>query len=189
MWQAPSGNYCGSTIIELRSGDPPAPTLSLACGLALIEAVETLVPKAPLQLKWPNDLLLGSGKLAGILLERTGNRVVAGFGLNLVEAPSVEGRQTVALFPLATIAPQAVAPVLAASVSRVLALWRSTPPADFARAWLARAHPLGTPLSVHDAPGGRVSGHFDGLELDGAMRLRVADGRVELIRSGDVALA
>ena len=72
----------------MQPGDPPAPSLSLAAGLALIEAVDVAVPGLPLMLKWPNDLLLGGAKLAGILLERSGDRVVAGFGVNLASAPS-----------------------------------------------------------------------------------------------------
>ncbi|MFN2473699.1 MAG: biotin--[acetyl-CoA-carboxylase] ligase [Sphingomicrobium sp.] len=188
VWEAPSGNFSGSTLIQLRPGDPPPATLSLACGLALIEALATLVPDAQLQLKWPNDLLLGHAKLAGILLEREGDRVVAGFGINLAQAPAILGRATAALFPVATVAPQAVAPLLAAGVARMLGLWRSARPEDFARAWLARAHPLGTPLIVHDRPGHQIEGRFEGLEPDGALRLRVEHGGIEIVRAGDVEL-
>ncbi|MGH6707236.1 MAG: biotin--[acetyl-CoA-carboxylase] ligase, partial [Sphingomicrobium sp.] len=86
-WETISGNFFGSTIVQLRPSDPPAPALALATGLALIEAVEAAVPNADLSLKWPNDLMLGDAKLAGILLERSGDRVVAGFGVNLAGAP------------------------------------------------------------------------------------------------------
>ena len=57
----------------------------------------------------------------------------------------------------------------------------------FAQAWLARAHPVGTILEVHGAPGERIKGSFDGIEQDGAMRLR-RDGMIDIIRSGDVLL-
>ena len=49
------------------------------------------VPDQSLMLKWPNDLLLDNSKLAGILLERSGDRVVAGFGVNLATAPRLSG--------------------------------------------------------------------------------------------------
>ena len=173
-------------MIQLRVGDPPAPGLSLACGLALIEAVDAAAPGEPLMLKWPNDLLLGGAKLAGILLERSGDRIVAGFGVNLAAAPAIAGRVTASLDRALT--PQAFVPLLAASMARMLSLWRSSEPAAFAQAWLARAHPVGTPLDVHGGPGDRIAGRFDGLEADGALRLRLDGGAVEVIRTGDVDL-
>ena len=185
-WENIVGNFHGSTLVQLRADDPPAPALALAAGLALIEAVEVAAPKAPLSLKWPNDLMLGDAKLAGILLERSGDRVVAGFGVNLAGAPSIEGRKTADLG--AAIAPHAFAPILAGKFAQLLAAWRSSDPAQFAQAWLTRAHPLGTPLEVHSGPGERVAGTFHGIEPDGAMRLK-RQGTVDIIRAGDVTLA
>ena len=145
-------------------------------------------PGAPLLLKWPNDLMLGEAKLAGILLERSGDRVVAGFGINLAGAPRIEGRKTASLKPIKDIAAQAFAPVLAGKFSQLLAVWRATDPAQFAQAWLARAHPVGTRLEVHGGPGERIGGKFDGIEPDGAMRLRRDDGSIDVIRAGDIFL-
>jgi BirA family transcriptional regulator, biotin operon repressor / biotin---[acetyl-CoA-carboxylase] ligase len=187
-WHSVDGNFTGSTLVQLGAGDPPAPALALVAGLALIEAVDVAAPTASVILKWPNDLLLGDGKLAGILLERSGDRVVAGFGVNLAQAPEIEGRKTAALKPFAELAPSAFAPLIAASFARILGLWRSTDPVQFAQAWLARAHPVGTPLQVHSGPGERITGIFDGIEPDGAMRLK-RDGMIDIIRAGDVTLA
>ena len=184
-WVAAQGNFYGSTLVSLRPSDPPAQSLSLAAGLALIEAVELAAPGRPLMLKWPNDLLLGTAKLAGVLLERSGDRVVAGFGVNLGAAPHVEGREIASLN--GAILPQAFAPLLAGSFARLLGLWRNAEPEALARAWLMRAHPVGTPLTVHVAPGETVTGTFDGIEPDGALRLR-RDGDVELVRAGDIEL-
>ena len=175
--------------MQLRPSDPPAPALALAAGLALVEAVEVATPGAPLSLKWPNDLMLGDAKLAGILLERSGDRVVAGFGVNLAGAPSFPGRKTAALKPLADISPQAFAPLLAGKFAQMLDAWRSAEPMRFAQAWLARAHPIGTRLEVHSGPGERVAGSFEGIEADGAMRLGRDGGAIEIIRAGDVTLA
>jgi len=184
-WVAAQGNFYGSTLVALRPSDPPAQSLSLAAGLALIEAVELAAPGQPLMLKWPNDLLLGRAKLAGILLERSGDKVVAGFGVNLGVAPPVAGREVAALG--GAISPQAFAPLLAGSFARLLGLWRGAEPQALTRAWLMRAHPPGTPLTVHSAPGETATGTFDGIEPDGALRLRTGSG-VELVRAGDVEL-
>lgn len=161
--------------------------MTLVAGLALIETIEVVAPDAPLLLKWPNDLMLADAKLAGILLERSGNRVVAGFGVNLAGAPEISGRKTAALRSFAEIAPEAFAALLAGKFAQILSMWRAAEPAQFAQAWMARAHPIGTPLTVHNAPGELVSGTFDGIEPDGAMRLR-RDGMIDVIRSGDVLL-
>jgi BirA family biotin operon repressor/biotin-[acetyl-CoA-carboxylase] ligase len=67
-------------------------------------------------------------------------------------------------------------------------LWRSTDPEAFARAWLARAHPIGTELSVHGGDMAKVRGRFDGIEPDGTLRLRLSDDSIESIRAGDVSL-
>ena len=173
-------------MVELRPGDPPAQTLSLAAGLALVEAVDVAVPGQPLLLKWPNDLLLSGKKLAGTLLERSGGRIAVGFGVNLAEAPRLTDRQSASLG--GKVLPEAFAPLLAASFARLLELWRQSPPAMLAQAWLARAHPIGTRLAVHSSALETVSGTFDGIEPDGALRLRLDDGRIEIVRAGDVEL-
>ena len=173
--------------MQLKRGDPPAPTLSLAAGLALIEAVDAAAPGSPLLLKWPNDLLLSGKKLAGILLERSGDRIVAGFGVNLATAPDLPGRTTADL--AGVVSPEAFAPLLAASFDRLLHLWRTSASGALARAWMTRAHPVGSPLTVHASADECLSGAFDGIEVDGALRLRRADGSVEIVRAGDVSLA
>jgi len=187
VWESIEGNFLGSTLVQVRPGDPTTPALTLVAGLALIEAIEVAAPGAPLSLKWPNDLMLGDAKLAGILLERSGDRVVAGFGVNLAGAPEIAGRKTAALKPMAEITPEVFAPLLAGKFAQILGMWRTAEPAQFAQAWIAKAHPIGTPLRVHNAPGDLVSGTFDGIEPDGAMRLR-RDGMIDVIRSGDVLL-
>ncbi|HEX5259244.1 MAG TPA: biotin--[acetyl-CoA-carboxylase] ligase [Sphingomicrobium sp.] len=185
-WVSPAGNFYGSTLVELRPGDPLAQTLSLIAGLALIEAVDVAVPGQALMLKWPNDLLLLGRKLAGILLERSGDRVVIGFGVNLASAPELADRECASLS--GRITPEAFAPLLAASFERLLKLWRDCEPLLIAQAWLARAHPLGTSLRVYASSDEMVSGRFDGIEPDGALRLRSEDGRLEIVRAGDVEL-
>ncbi len=170
----------------MRKDDPPAPTLSLAAGLALIETLDIAVPDEGLMLKWPNDLMLGGRKAAGILLERSGDRVAVGFGINLTKAPKLEGREATDLG--GKVAPEAFAPLIAGSFARLLALWRAHPSSALVRAWEERAHLPGTRLTVHSGKVETVSGRFAGLEPDGALRLRLDDGGIEVIRAGDVEL-
>jgi BirA family transcriptional regulator, biotin operon repressor / biotin---[acetyl-CoA-carboxylase] ligase len=172
-WVSAPGNFYGSTLVQLSADDPPAQTLSLAAGLALAEAIDVAVPAQPLMLKWPNDVMLFGKKLAGILLERNGERVAVGFGVNLGTAPQLPNRQSASLG--GRVSPQAFAPLLAASFARLLDLWRQSAPGLIAQAWIARAHPIGTRLTVHAGGEEMTSGRFDGIEADGALRLRRDD--------------
>jgi len=189
-WLDGQGNFMGSTVVQLGPQDPAAPSLSLVAGLAVYEAVlPRLTEPQQLRLKWPNDLLLGAAKIAGILLERTGNSAVIGIGVNLAAAPALPDR---AAAHLASVGPaperDSFARELAAAFDRELARWRQFGLEPIIARWLAAAHPPGSPLSVHSPDGARISGIFDGLEPDGALRLRLADGSSRVIHAGDVAL-
>jgi BirA family transcriptional regulator, biotin operon repressor / biotin---[acetyl-CoA-carboxylase] ligase len=160
--------------------------LSLAAALALVEAIEVAVPGQPLLLKWPNDLMLAGKKLAGILLERSGDRVAVGFGVNLASAPQLPDREGASLDR--KLLPEVFAPLLAASFARLLDLWRQSPPAMLAQAWLARSYPPGSRLTVHSSAEAMVSGTFDGVDPDGALRLLLPDGSLEIVRAGDIVV-
>ena len=183
-WQSLDGNFFGSVLVELRADDPPAPTLALLAGLALVEALKALPVQVDATLKWPNDVLLGDAKLAGILLERSGDRVVAGFGVNLATAPVIEGRRTISLGRSTT--PEAFGPLLAGSVDRLLAEWRRSGTGWLVEAWEAAATPHGTPLTVHEGAGQRIAGRFAGIAPDGSLRLLLDGGEVRSIHAGDV---
>lgn len=189
-WFDGAGNFMGSTVVRPAPGDPPPQTLALLAGLALYETVATLLADpAALSLKWPNDLLIGRAKLAGILLERAGDAVVIGIGVNLAAAPQVEGRETIALAALGPAPDRgAFAEALARALDRELERWRAAGIEPLLRRWQAAAHPLGSALSVHEPGGGTVSGTFAGLADDGSLRLRLEDGTVRPIHAGDVSL-
>lgn len=184
MWRSPPGNLYASTLVRLRSADPPAATLALVAAVALHEAASAYAPGAGVRIKWPNDLLAGEAKLAGILLEREGEAVVIGFGANLAHHPDDIERPATSLAALAGAAPEpdAFADHLAEVFARRIADWRAGL-AGIRTAWLAGAHPVGTALSTPEG-----AGLFDGLDESGALRLRLPDGEVRTIHAGDVFL-
>jgi BirA family transcriptional regulator, biotin operon repressor / biotin---[acetyl-CoA-carboxylase] ligase len=186
-WVSAPGNFSGSTLVRLKPNDPPAPTLSMAAGLALVDAIDAALPAQALMLKWPNDVMLLGRKLAGILLERMGERIAVGVGVNLASAPTLKDRQAADLD--GAITPQAFAPLVAGSFARLLDVWRTSESSALIRAWEQRAHLPGTRLSVHVAKDEVMSGRFAGLEPDGALRLKLDDGAIEVIRAGDVDLS
>lgn len=189
-WHSPPGNLYASTIVRLRPGDPPAPTLALVSAVALHEVASAFaVVGVSIEIKWPNDLLVAGAKLSGILLERIGDSIVVGFGVNLADHPDETDRPAINMGMLGGAPdPARFMEALAAGFARWLGRWRDEGLEPVRTRWLAAAHPPGTALSTHTASGARVEGLFDGLDESGALRLRLADGSSQVIHAGDVFL-
>jgi len=143
-------------------------------------------------LKWPNDVLAGQRKLAGILLEAesvAGGHlaVVVGIGTNIVAAP--EGTPTPAT-SLAALGINIGAQELFATLSDAWAEFRGIWDngrgfGEIRRLWLARAAGLGQPVAIHTG-GSTVEGIFDTIDETGCMIVRTADGKRIPISAGDV---
>jgi len=189
VWNDGLGNFMGSTVVRPQVGDPPLPSLALVAGIAVHLAVSDILP-APYQaqLKWPNDVMVGDAKLAGILLERAGDALVVGIGVNLAQAPDLPDRHTVALSRFGPV-PDAVdfAQNLAVIFAEELQKWREYGLAAMLSRWQVAAFPLGTPLSVKGVQG-NLSGHYAGLDETGALQLALPDGRLHIVHAGDVQL-
>jgi BirA family biotin operon repressor/biotin-[acetyl-CoA-carboxylase] ligase len=189
-WLDGPGNFMGSTAVRLLPQDPAPSSLSFVAALATYEALlgHVAMPLS-LELKWPNDILLDGAKLVGILLERAGDAAVIGIGVNLAWAPVLADYATGHLKAIGP-APErdAFARDLMLSFDRELDRWRQFGLDPILSRWVAAAHPLGSALTVHSADGARVWGGFDGLEPDGALRLRLADGALRVIHAGDVTI-
>lgn len=193
-WESPEGNlYCS---VILRPDVPPsrAAELAFVVALALAETIAALVGPGPeLRLKWPNDVLLGGRKVAGILLEAalapTGGVVwvIAGTGVNIVSAPPDT------IFPATSlraaghdgVAPAMVLERYAKALSEGDERWRQAGFAPVRHAWLARAWKLGEPLTVR-RDHATVTGRFEDLDKDGALLLRQDDGAVRRVTAGDL---
>jgi len=185
-WGDGQGNFMGSTVVRLTASDPSPATLALVVAVALAKVVAIFAPPVPLQLKWPNDLLVEGAKCSGILLERHGDCVVVGIGVNLASAPDLPDRSTFAFADAGVaIDRDRFADALAVAMMDALWIWRQEGVGSIVRAWLPLGHPVGTPLRVSEQG---IDGFFDGLAPDGALRLRRAGGETMLIHAGDVEL-
>lgn len=191
-WISPQGNLYCSTVVNLRPGDPSPATLALIAGLAVHDMVADALSQGRArnidpQLKWPNDLMLGGAKIAGILCEMIDRTVVIGIGVNVASAPDLPDRPTTSLCGQGLEADAVVVlTMLAQHFAARLDEWRERPLGDMLAAWEARATPRGTPITVHaDMP---IAGAFDGLENDGSLRLRLEDGSCRAIYAGEVIL-
>lgn len=181
----------GSVTVALRADDPPPHGLALLTALVVHDALRSLGAPEGLVIKWPNDLLVDGAKLVGILLERAGDHVVVGVGVNLVSAPDIAGRMTTHLAALGcAIDRDTVAATLASYFTQALADWRGGgwPDGILAR-WHAAALPRGTALTLSEGEHAGLTGRFDGLERDGSLALVLADGRRLIVHAGDVSLA
>jgi BirA family transcriptional regulator, biotin operon repressor / biotin---[acetyl-CoA-carboxylase] ligase len=82
-WVAPPGaSLLASVLLRPALAPERTPLVTMACGAAMAAAVTRVAGFAP-SLKWPNDLVVGDRKLAGILAERDGDAVVVGIGVNV----------------------------------------------------------------------------------------------------------
>ena len=190
-WFDGRGNFMGTTVVRCGPHDPPPASLALVVGLAVYEAIAALLANpADLLLKWPNDLLLRGAKLSGILLEREGDAIIVGIGVNLSAAPDLPDRETIALREVGP-APSRdhFAEQLARQLATELDRWRSFGLEPIIRRWTAAAHPLGTALQVSPPGEEPISGEFAGLDKSGALRLRLSGGEIRTIHAGDVMLA
>jgi BirA family biotin operon repressor/biotin-[acetyl-CoA-carboxylase] ligase len=187
QWLSPPGNLYMTAILRPELEMRRAPELGFVVALALADAVDALAGPGS-TLKWPNDVLRGGAKLAGILLERLdGGAVLAGIGVNVAHAP------TGMPYPVTSLAAEAchagVDGVLIAVLRELAAGWDAWQSAGFdpvRRRWTARGPQPGAALQVR-LPGEVVTGRFAGLAADGALLLDTECGRRVLV-AGDVLL-
>jgi len=190
-WVSEPGNLYATLLLSEPAPQAEAPQLSFVAALALHDAVADCAPQLEpaLKLKWPNDLLLGRAKLAGILIEGESEPVFAvaiGIGVNCASHPA-ETR-----FPATDLAaagvlvtPDALFAALTGAMARRFAQWQRGK--DFAaiRAdWLERAAGIGQPLQVRLSDR-EISGCFKGLDDAGRLLLEQPGGYVT-VTAGEV---
>ena len=200
-WIAPRGNLASSILEVLDVAPSVAATLGFAAGLALEAALwrlsaEAIARSAGLdlnyRLKWPNDVLAGSRKLAGILLEaETGPdgrlAVVVGIGTNIIAAPEATPYPTPCL---RTLGLAVTAEELFCALSDCWADYRGIWDngrgfGEIREKWLLRAAGLGEPVSIKSGTSS-VEGIFDTIDEAGCLIVRTPDGKRVPISAGDV---
>lgn len=191
IWESPKGDLFASVIVRLRDTDPAPAGLAFVTAVAVYDAVRRMAPIADVFLKWPNDILAHDGsKLCGMLLERASDAVVVGIGLNLIWHPQNLDRKVSDLRTLGATPPdaQTAVEIVAEAFSHYLNVWRQSGLASIIRHWESHAHPRGTALSAKLPDGTQVDGLYTGLDDDGALQLRLADGSIRAIHAADVFL-
>ena len=86
VWESPEGGIYCSLIVRPQRPATEIPQLSLLMGLSAAEAIRECAVVSP-RVRWPNDLLIGAKKIAGILTEAKDGAIVIGIGINVTTAP------------------------------------------------------------------------------------------------------
>jgi len=190
-WVSPPGNLFATLLLSEPSPPAQAPQLSFVAALALHDAVVECAPQLGplLKVKWPNDLLLGGDKVAGILIEGDNEpifTVAIGIGVNCASHPSNSNHLATDLAAAgALVSPEGLFAALARAMERRLAQWRGGEGFASIRAdWLKRAAGLGREIRVR-LPERELIGRFDGLDEAGRLLLTGPDG-VSSIAAGEV---
>lgn len=188
-WEQSEGDVAATLLFRAEAPAERLPELSFVAALALADAAARYAPRAALSLKWPNDLLAGGAKIAGLLLELVGEAplVALGVGLNVVSAPTGLAYPAARLIDFvegAPPSPRAFVETLDETFAFRRRQWREGGFAPIRADWLERAHGRGRPMRV-ETPAGVVEGVFEDLDLSGALILN-SSGNRRVIAAGAV---
>jgi BirA family biotin operon repressor/biotin-[acetyl-CoA-carboxylase] ligase len=192
-WDTGAGNLAATLLTFTDKPPAEAAQISFVAALAVADLARSHVPAERVRLKWPNDVLISGRKAAGILVE-SGRRadgglwLATGVGVNLAHAPQEVERPAISLAaagadPVPT--PSEALARLSEAFAGWLAAWEAQGFAAIAEAWTVRAYGLGEPC-VARLGAETVEGVAEGLDVDGALRLRLAGGAIRRITAGDV---
>jgi BirA family biotin operon repressor/biotin-[acetyl-CoA-carboxylase] ligase len=192
-WSTQRGNLAATLLTQTDRPPAEAAQLSFVAALAASDLADTCLGPGAARLKWPNDVLVHGRKTVGILVE-SGTRadgrlwLAVGIGVNLAHAPQdVERPATAFAEHMAGPPPEPLAAlyVLAASFERWRSAWASQGFPAIAAAWTTRATGIGERCEAR-LPNRTLFGVAEGLEPDGALRLRLDEGGLARITAGDV---
>ena len=200
FFSPPFRNLYTSMVLRPPIHVSQAPTVVLAAAVAVADAVaRTAGDEDAVQIKWPNDVLLGGRKTCGILMEMTSEAtrvayLVLGIGVNLNlerEAFPAEFRATATSLQAHRGRPvdrAAFARLLFGTLEPVLDLHASGGFEAVRPRFEARFRMAGRAVCVRDVGGPEIRGEAEGIDRDGALVVRRPDGRRERVLAGDVTL-
>lgn len=190
-WVQREGDVAATLLFRPAVAPEILPQLSFVAGLAVADAIARFAPAAGLSLKWPNDVLAGGGKIAGVLLELIGAPptpplIALGIGVNILSAPDGLDYPSSRLIDFAAAPPHP--PAFVETLDETFSAWRRRWEqqgfADIRAEWLSRASGVERRIRVR-LPDEVVEGVFRDLDLAGALILD-CDGERRTIAAGAV---
>lgn len=192
-WTHPAGNFAASLLLRPKEDKSLWALRSFTAALALHHALVELtdLPES-YGLKWPNDVLLNGGKVAGILLEAADDdTLILGIGVNLIVAPGAEHVEPKAVRPVSVLAetgkclsPRVLLEHVAAHFAALETALTTEGFAPIRAAWLSHAARIGAEIQVR-LPNQTLSGIFTTIDSDGQLVLSGTD-ETRHIAAGDV---
>ena len=195
-WSSARGGMYMSILLRPALAPSAFFGLSFIAALAIREELAARLPSRDVIVKWPNDVLVGGGKICGLLLEARGDVIVIGTGVNIAPVPPIAGSR----LPATSVHEQTghehgvvdVTPVdLAGEYGRNLLArvdaYVETGFDGVRLEWLRHCAHIGGQMRV-STDTGTVEGDFVDLDMDGALVLCDRDGRHRRITTGDVEL-
>jgi BirA family biotin operon repressor/biotin-[acetyl-CoA-carboxylase] ligase len=190
-WQAPPGtSLMLSLLLRPSAAIEHIALLPLLAGLALVEASDTLVTGVLFNLKWPNDLLAGGRKCAGILVEVPApGVVVVGLGVNvdwraMQRPPALANATSLSEVAGGEVDRWQLLPVLIDRLDRHYRAWR-TDPAGFLPAYRERCSTLGRRVRIEQRSGELLEGTAARVADDGGLLVETGGSGIT-VRAGDV---
>lgn len=196
-WVMPVGNFAGTLVLPVDEAPGQAALRSFVMSLALRDAFVAATGREDVfALKWPNDVLLRGGKVAGILLESVGSgarvtHLAIGVGVNLAAAPDASQVEEGALPPMAlkstlgtAISPESFLALLATAYARYEDQFRTYGFDPIRTAWRAHAAKMGEVITARTTRDTYI-GTFVDVDGDGQLVLETAKSRIT-IPAGDV---
>jgi len=193
VWIAPPGNLSATLLVRPGRAAAVSAQLSFVAALAVADMLARALRGGDITLKWPNDVLAGGRKIAGILLETetAADGVAAwlaiGIGINLKAFPDDTDLPATAVAALGATPPSPDDALLdlAEAFAKWYEAWREGGFALVREAWLARAHGLGSRIRVRLARD-EITGVFRDIDDAGALVLGLPGGVTRTIAAGDV---
>lgn len=203
-WASRPGNVLVSYVFSTHCDVAHAPQLAFVSGLAVYDTVTACLKRlgakdTPIQLKWPNDVLVDGDKIAGLLVETsrmsvdTPLTVVIGIGLNIAATPAGLDKPATSLHDLVDSNVQLpnsleVLQQLDLDLSAWLMRWRDgTGWRDVRTNWIAKNGLFGRRVTVQSGDTQRY-GVMKGLDETGALLVETKPNEIEHVTFGDITL-
>lgn len=195
-WESDTGNLFATLLTTTLKPPAEAAQVTFIAALAVADVLDAWAPPSLVTIKWPNDVMLGGEKAAGVLVESGAHAagrlwLAVGIGVNLAHAPEGTERPATALAHhlrgevLTPPTVEVAAAALAGSFAIWMDRWETLGFQPILDAWQARTPGLDG-LAVARLGRETLEGRAEGVAPDGALRLRLADGTLRLISAGDV---